>query len=128
MLHRLIGMVPGFLLCVAFWAAGQWLAGVSGVPLPGGVIGFAMLFLLFAVWPRCFSTVARGAELLLDNLLLFFLPAVLSIIAYPALFGLLGLKLLAALIIGTAAMMASVGLLAQFLMRRRAAPGGEKGA
>ncbi len=107
----------GLALCIALWFVGEALRSAFDLPLPGGIIGFAVLLTAFALFRHSFELVRPGADLLLDNLILFFMPPVLSVIAYPQFFGFLGLKLILILIIGTALMMAAMGLLAQWMLR-----------
>jgi holin-like protein len=61
--------------------------------------------------------VRSGARLLLADMLLF-LPAVLGVMDHPALFGLLGLKLLAVIVPGTALVMAATALSVEWAARR----------
>ncbi|MET1755827.1 CidA/LrgA family protein [Novosphingobium sp. RD2P27] len=105
---------------MGLWALGEALRNAVGLPLPGGVIGCALLYGLLHIRPQLAAPLEPGCDLLIAHLILFFIPAVLSIIAYPALFGTLGTKLLFTLVAGTVIMMVSVGLLAQFLSRRPA--------
>ncbi len=119
MIVRTFSMIFGLALCAALWVAGSWAAEVLAIPVPGGVIGMAVLFALLAARVLRPEWVAAGADLLIRHLQLFFIPAVLSILSYPLLFGLLGLKIFVSLIVGVFIVMASVGLTVDLLLRRR---------
>ncbi|MGC3230215.1 CidA/LrgA family protein, partial [Pseudomonas aeruginosa] len=56
-----------------------------GLPLPGGVVGLAALFLLFASGLLRPAWLQAGAGLLLAELLLFFIPALMRLLDYGAL-------------------------------------------
>ncbi len=119
MLARNLSLLLGLVLCAALWAAGSWVAEVWAIPIPGGVVGMAALFVLLSTRILKPEWVEAGADLLIRHLQLFFIPAVLAILSYPLLFGPLGLKILISLIIGVMVVMASVGLAVQYMMRGR---------
>lgn len=97
-------------LIALFSAAGQGLAAALGLPVPGGVIGLGLVFLLLASgWLRV-HTVRRGARLLIGEMLLFFVPAVMSLLDHGEFLGVLGLKLLATIALGTVLVMAGTAL------------------
>ena len=94
-------------LLIALWFACDQLARGLQLPLPGGVIGLLLVLLaLQAGWvrPRWLS---RGADLLIRHILLFLIPAVPVVLDHPDWLGLLGVKLLLILVIGTALVMAA---------------------
>ena len=114
---RNISLLLGLVLCACLWAAGSWVAEALALSIPGGVVGMAALFLLLAARVIRPEWVEAGADLLIRHLQLFFIPAVMSLLSYPLLFGPLGLKILISLIIGAFVVMASVGLAVQWMMR-----------
>ena len=97
-------------LIVLFSWLGQALAQVSGLPVPGGVIGMAIVLVLLATRRLRVRNVHRGASWLLGEMLLFFVPAVMSLLDHREFLGLLGLKLLAVILLGTALVMAGSAL------------------
>jgi holin-like protein len=117
MFARNFPLLLGLTLCAALWAAGSWVAEVFAIPIPGGVVGMAALFALLATRIIRPEWVEAGADLLIRHLQLFFIPAVMSLLGYPLLFGPLGLKILISLIIGAFVVMASVGLAVQWMIR-----------
>ena len=72
------------ILCSLFLLGGQ-LASWLGWPIPGGVIGMALLLLAFAFgWVKP-AALQLGAGLLMAEMLLFFIPALMSLLDYGAL-------------------------------------------
>jgi holin-like protein len=97
-------------LLAAFWAAGEALSRATGLPVPGGVLGLALVLALLAAGLLKTASLRRGAQWLLAEMLLFFVPAVLAVLDHREFLGLLGLKLLAVVLTGTLAVMAATGL------------------
>ena len=76
-----------------------WLA----MPIPGGVIGMALLLLAFAFgWVKP-AALKLGAGLLMAEMLLFFIPALMSLLDYGALLRDDGWRIL--LVIGASTLM-----------------------
>ena len=97
-------------LLILFSLLGQALAQLLGLPVPGGVIGMALVLLLLATRRLRVRNVHRGASWLLGEMLLFFVPAVMSLLDHREFLGLLGLKLLAVILLGTALVMTGTAL------------------
>lgn len=106
--HRSAVMQVGLLLL--FGAVGEGIVRVTGLPLPGGVVGLALVLALLGMQRLRPGSLRRGAQWLLGDMLLFFVPAVLALLNHQELLGLLGLKLLAIILVGTAAVMAVTAL------------------
>jgi holin-like protein len=66
-----------FSLCVilACQLAGEALMRVGGVPVPGPVLGMAVLFIILLVAPPMHARVQQVAHVLLNTMSLFFIPA-----------------------------------------------------
>ncbi|WP_251863860.1 CidA/LrgA family protein [Achromobacter sp. Marseille-Q4962] len=97
-------------LIVAFSLVGQAVAAATGLPVPGGVIGMALVLVLLATRRLRVRNVHRGASWLLGEMLLFFVPAVMSLLDHREFLGMLGLKLLLAIVLGTALVMTGTAL------------------
>lgn len=97
-------------LLVLFSLLGQALAQLLGLPVPGGVIGMALVLALLATGRLRLRNVHRGASWLLGEMLLFFVPAVMSLLDHREFLGVLGLKLLAVILLGTVLVMAGTAL------------------
>jgi holin-like protein len=92
-------------LILLFWAAGESIARLTHLMIPGPVLGLFIVLLLLLTKRLNILTVRRGAQWFLAEMLLFFIPAVLAVLDHPELLGLLGLKILAVILIGTATIM-----------------------
>lgn len=105
------------LLLLGFWLAGEGIAQAAGLPIPGAIIGlFIVLSLLGSRW-LSICTVRRGAQWFLAEMLLFFVPAVLAVLDHPELLGLLGLKILTVIVLGTLAVMVVTAVVIDFCYR-----------
>jgi len=117
--------LPQIVLIFAFWLVGQKIADWGGLPLPGGVVGMLLvLALLGAGWLRA-GSLRRGANWYLAEMLLFFIPAVAAVREHPEFLGILGLKLLVAIVAGTLVVMLATALSVELCYRLifAAAPG-----
>lgn len=98
----------GFL--VLLWALGAGVARFLGLPVPGGVLGLFALLALLATGGLRPGTLRKGARWLMAEMLLFFVPAVLALLDHREFLGLLGLKILAVIGVGTLSVMVSTAL------------------
>jgi holin-like protein len=97
-------------LVATFWLAGEAVARLTGVPLPGGIIGLALALALLLAGGLKVDSMKRGANWLLAEMLLFFVPAVLALLDHSELIGMLGLKIFAIILVSTAAVMCVTAL------------------
>jgi holin-like protein len=97
-------------LLAAFWAVGEGISRVAHLPVPGGIIGLGLVLLLLASGRLRAVSLRRGADWLLAEMLLFFVPAVLAVLDHREFLGLLGLKLLGVVLTGTLLVMGATGL------------------
>ncbi len=95
-----IGLLSGL------WLAGNAISDAAHLPIPGGIVGMLMALVLLASRRMSLVMLQRGADWLIADMLLFFVPAVLAIMAHHELFGLLGLKILTVIVVGTSSVMA----------------------
>ncbi|MBO1112593.1 CidA/LrgA family protein [Bordetella petrii] len=107
-------------LIMMFWLAGEMLARRGGIPLPGGIIGMALLLAVLLSRRLHPASARRGAEWLLGDMLLFFVPAVLAVVEHRELFGVLGLKVLCVILAGLVAVMGVTALTVGLYDRWRA--------
>jgi holin-like protein len=109
-------------LIAVFWLVGEGIARLSGLPVPGGVIGMALVLLLLVTGKISLRSMRGGAQWLLADMLLFFVPAVLAVLDHSEFLGLVGLKILAVILGGTIAVMCTTALAVDFgyrMMMRR---------
>lgn len=104
-------------LLLLFWQAGEGIVELTAMPVPGGVVGMALLLALLSADRLGVGNVQRGARWLIGDMLLFFVPAVLAVLQHRELLGVLGLKLLAIILVGTALVMAATALTVEACLR-----------
>lgn len=92
-------------MVVAFWLLGEAIVRLLRVPLPGGIVGMAMLLILLMSRRMSAPAMRRGAQWLIADMLLFFVPAVLAVLDHREFLGLIGLKVLFVIVLSTAAVM-----------------------
>ena len=109
-------------LLLAGWLALDRAASRWHLPLPAGVLGLLLLWVALEAKAIDARWVERGADSLLDHLMLFFVPAMLGLVDHPELASPLGLKLLAAVLTGTLLVMAGTAMVVELGLRWRARP------
>lgn len=115
--HRLVQMA----LLTLMWLLGEAIVRVSGLPLPGGIVGMALLLVALAAgWVRL-GSLRRGAQWFLAEMLLFFVPAALAVLDHDELFGWLGLKILVVIVLGTLTVMTVTSLVVDLVLRAQRA-------
>jgi holin-like protein len=97
-------------LVATFWLAGESLARATGLPLPGAIIGLALALALLLAGGLKVTSMKRGANWLLAEMLLFFVPAVVALLDHSELAGMLGLKIFAIILLSTTAVMCVTAL------------------
>jgi holin-like protein len=106
-----IGLLSGF------WLVGEGVVRAAHLPVPGAVAGMLIVLALLASRRLSVSSMRRGADWLLADMLLFFVPAVLAVLDHRELLGLLGLKILVVIVVGTVAVMAVTALAVELCSR-----------
>jgi len=86
--HRNIFAQMG-LLC-AFWISGEVITWALNLPIPGAIIGMVLALLALASHKLSILSMKRGADWLIAEMLLFFVPAVLALLNHKEFIGLLG--------------------------------------
>lgn len=102
---------------VLLWLFMDRLARLSGVPLPAGVLGLVIVASLLLSGILKPGLIEEGAGWLLAEMPLFFIPPLLSLSKYGAVFSQYGLKLLAVIVIGTLLVMTGTGLVVDHVFR-----------
>ena len=91
----------------------------AGLPIPGGVAGMAVLLALLASGALPVGCLRLGAKGLLNHMLLFFVPAAVTLRDHPELLGSTGFKLLAVIVVGILSVMAGTALAVELHIRLR---------
>jgi len=105
---------------IGLWWLCEGVVRVLHLPVPGGVLGLAVLVGLLATGVMPARWLARGASRLLDHLLLFFVPATMTMLNHRELLGVTGLKVLAVILVGVCSVMAGTALVVEWHCRMRA--------
>ena len=100
-------MLHGILVLLASQLAGETLTHALRLPVPGPVLGMAMLAAVLLARPSLQAVVSPIALALLANLSLLFVPAAVGIVQVLPLLAAEGLAIGAALLVSTAACPAS---------------------
>jgi len=87
--------------------------------VPGGVIGMLILLALMATGRLPAARLTLGARGLLNHMLLFFVPAVITLRDHAELISPLGLKLLAVIVVGIVSVMIGTALIVECSIRLR---------
>lgn len=82
---RFARLVSEVAVLLAIYFLGCQIAAWWHLPIPGGVIGMALLLLAFALGLIKPATLQLGAGVLMAEMLLFFIPALMSLLDYGAL-------------------------------------------
>ena len=105
-------------LIILVWAAADLIQTTFQLPIASGVLGlFLLLLLLQLKWIKL-SMVEQGAQFLLRNLLLFFIPPVVGLIQYQELLWQRGGQLVFAITVSTICVMVSSVWRIQWLLRK----------
>ncbi|AFK68497.1 murein hydrolase regulator LrgA [Pseudomonas putida SJTE-1] len=105
-------------LCTLFLLGGQ-IASWLGWPIPGGVMGLALLLILFASGVLKPATLQLGAGWLMAEMLLFFIPALMSLLDYGALIREEGWRILLVIAVSTLMVMVVTAMTVELVCRWR---------
>jgi holin-like protein len=111
--YHLLQMV----LIVAIWKAGDILVCLTAAPLPGSIVGMLLLLFFLHRGLLDLSSIKRGTDWFLAEMLLFFVPAVLVVLDHREFLGRTGLKILAVILCGTVAVMICTALTIEMYFR-----------
>ena len=104
------------ILIAAWWLADE-AASALHLPFSGGVVGlFVLVALLLSGWVRP-TAIELGANWLLANMLLFFIPLVVSVVQFTQLLKAQGLMLFVNIGLGFASVMLATALTVEWVCR-----------
>ncbi|OIB04101.1 holin [Paenibacillus sp. LC231] len=108
--------VAGFmLLSLGMDRLAAWL----NIGIPGSILGIVVVFILLETKVLRLEWIELGANWLLAELLLFFIPAAVGIMKYFPMLEAEGLQILAVVLFSTVIVMVSSGLTAGFISSRK---------
>lgn len=102
---------------LGFWALGELIVRTFRIPLPGAVLGLAILLILLATRRISVASMRRGSQWLLSDMLLFFVPAALGVLNHPEFLGWLGVKVLVVIVVSTLVVMVVTALVVEACYR-----------
>jgi len=102
---------------IAIWFACEAFVRALALPVPGGVLGMALLLVALASGRVRLAWFRRGGSGLLDHMLLFFVPATMALLDHRELFSLTGVKVLAVILVGTLLVMTGTALSVEACIR-----------
>lgn len=102
-LKKLARLVTELAVLLGIYLLGCAISAWLSWPIPGGVIGMALLLLAFAIGGVKPAMLQMGAGLLMAEMLLFFIPALMSLLDYGGLMRNDGWRIL--LVIGMSTLM-----------------------
>jgi len=106
-----VGRIAGqSALLAVLWLGADFAARHLGLPIPGGVIGLAALLALLFTGGVAPKWVKAGADWLLSDMLLFFVPAAVAAVQYGGLFKSDGWRLALVVVGGTLSVMVAVAV------------------
>jgi holin-like protein len=94
----------------AVWFVADFIVRRTGVPISGGVVGLGLLFVLLRYGGVASRWVEDGANWLLADMLLFFIPATIAAVKYGSLFAKDGWRIVLVVIAGTVCVMTAVAI------------------
>ncbi|WP_409343553.1 CidA/LrgA family holin-like protein [Paenibacillus sp. MBLB4367] len=111
--------VPQVVLLMLFSILMNKLSALLHLPLPGSILGMIVLYALLETKVVQLSWIESGAAWLLAELLLFFIPPSVGLIAYRSLLLHEGLRILLVIVLGTVIVMVCTGAVAERMANRR---------
>lgn len=120
-------MVRGFAVLLFFQLLGEGIVRAGHWPIPGNVLGMALLLAALILGVVRLEWVLEAAELLLTNMALLFVPVGVGVMLYFDLVAREWLPILAAMVVSTFVVMAVTGHVTQRLMgKERGGEGGDE--
>lgn len=107
-----------FIVCVIFFI-GQSIQVLSGIPIPGSVIGMILLFVLMYCNVISVESLKDLADFCLGNLAFFFVPVVVGVVAAKEKILDVVPQLIFIIVLSTSLVMLATGITAQYLLRRK---------
>lgn len=102
-------MLQGMVLLLVFQLVGEGVAVLFALPIPGNVIGMALMLLALSVGWVKLDWLQDAADLLLSYMAMFFVPAGVGVMLYFDLIGREWLPIVAGTVISTFVVMAVTG-------------------
>src|SRR5690606_21086890 len=98
---------------------GNWIQTAFGLIIPGSVIGMMILFILLTTNVIKAARIEKGANFIINNLVLCFIPATVGLINYLDFFAVPGCLLFYIALVCTLLGIASSGAASQWMLGRK---------
>lgn len=119
LLKKYLRLLVELSILLALFLLGGQLSNWLGWPIPGGVMGLALLLLLFACGVLKPATLQAGAGWLMAEMLLFFIPALMSLLDYGGLLRSDGWRILLVIAVSTLLVMVVTAVTVELVCRWR---------
>ncbi|POG05661.1 murein hydrolase regulator LrgA [Pseudomonas putida] len=119
LLKKPLRLLVELAVLLALFLFGGQLAAWLGWPIPGGVMGLGLLLLLFAFGVLKPATLQLGAGWLMAEMLLFFIPALMSLLDYGSLMRSEGWRILLVIAVSTLMVMVVTAVTVELVCRWR---------
>lgn len=114
----IIRIIAQIIILNIFYYAGVAVVEITGLHLPGSIIGLLLLYLtLHFKWIKV-EYIKDGAGFLISVLTLFFIPSTVGVIEYPQLWTKEGMLVLLAVAMSTMIVIFTTGKLCQFIEQK----------
>lgn len=117
LLKKLTRLICELAVLFALFLFGSQLEAWSGWPIPGGVFGLALLLMLFASGLLKPAMLQAGAGWLMAEMLLFFIPALMSLLDYGSLLRDEGWRILLVIAVSTLLVMVVTAVTVELVCR-----------
>lgn len=117
LLKKLTRLICELAVLFALFLFGNQLAAWSDWPIPGGVFGLALLLILFASGLLKPAMLQAGAGWLMAEMLLFFIPALMSLLDYGSLLRDEGWRILLVIAVSTLLVMVVTAVTVELVCR-----------
>jgi holin-like protein len=118
-------VIPALATLLVFQLLGEVLVFASGIPVPGPVVGLALLLFVLVLRPSLVTGLKPTTQSMLQHLSLLFVPAGVGVMLHLQRLGDEALAIGVALLVSTWIGLASAALTMAWLIKRVQAPGGK---
>lgn len=106
------------IIILGLYLVGELITGLFNLPVPGNIIGMLLLLVLLSTKVIKIEQIETISNFLLDHLAFFFIPAGVGLMTSVGIIKDTWMKLIIVCIVTTAIIIASTGVIVQFVSRR----------
>ena len=116
-MKKQLKLLGQFAALILIYVAGNQIVRLTGLPLPGNVVGVILLYVLLNLGLIKLEHVQDAADFLLRHLVFFFIPVAVDLMNWGGLFYTYGFKLALAIVVSTILTFLVAGHVAQWLQK-----------